>query len=451
MSNDGIAIGANELGDFPRERRAVRRWEPRLAGASVQDVIQLEFLSLVLAAPLLPPGRARALAAGGAIAGGLALAALRAGGEQPMSTLPAGFLAMQGALFVLGAGLGIGAAVAAWESGGSRRPAGAVLSVVGGIGLGLSCVPYLHAADFVPLLAAAVATAAVGFVLAWGAARLGSSSGASQGVCTRRGGLALIGAGVLLATISPWAGPILLGAMVTAAGGWVCAGARGARRLPIAPLLTLTLVPAWWLMRTIARPEGLATAWLPDLPWSPAAEQLLGALLLLAAWAMSGLWPLQRQEPAALTAPVAALLMARVALPAFPDGLEHWRALVMPVVLVGGLHGMLTGNRSAALAGLAWVGIATAIGPGQAGAGLVLLAGVIFLAAERLGTRLEVAAQLLATLAAGSGALLVTEAGLRTEVVYTVGAVAGLVGFAGRWGAAQASTASALRATLPSV
>jgi hypothetical protein len=112
---------------------------------------------------------------------------------------------------------------------------------------------------------------------------------------------------------------------------------------------------------------------------------------------------------------------------------------------------MLTGNRSAALAGLAWVGIATAIGPGQAGAGLLLLGGVIFLAAERLGTRLEVTARLLATLAVGSGALLVTEAGLRTEVVYTVGAVAGVVGFAGRWGAAQASTASALRATPPSV
>jgi hypothetical protein len=251
--------------------------------------------------------------------------------------------------------------------------------------------------------------------------------------------------------VSPWSGPILLGAVLTAAGGWVCSGARDARRLPIAPLLTLTLVPAWWLMRTIAGPEGLATASLPDLPWSPAAEQLLGALLLLAAWAMSGLWPLQRQEPAALTAPVAALLMARVALPAFLDGLEHWRALVMPVVLVGGLHAMLTGNRSAALAGLAWVGIATAIGQGQAGAGLVLLGGVIFLGAERMGARLEVGARLLATLAVGSGALLVTEAGLRTEVVYTVCAVAGLAGAVGRWNAAQASTASALSATSPRV
>jgi hypothetical protein len=123
----------------------------------------------------------------------------------------------------------------------------------------------------------------------------------------------------------------------------------------------------------------------------------------------------------------------------------------MPAVLLGGFHGMLTGNRSAALSGLAWVGLATATGQGQAGAGLVLLGGVIFLAAKRLGTRLEVGAQLLAALAAGSGALLVTEAGLRTEVVYTVCAVAGMAGSIGRWSAAQASTASALRATSPRV
>ena len=89
MSYDGIAIGTNQLGDFPRERRATRQWEPRLAGASVQDVIQPQFLALVLAAPLLPPGRGRALAAVGAIAAGLALAGLHAGIEVPAAALKA--------------------------------------------------------------------------------------------------------------------------------------------------------------------------------------------------------------------------------------------------------------------------------------------------------------------------------------------------------------------------
>ena len=426
--------------------------EPRLAGASVQDVIQLEVLALVLAAPLLPPGEARTLAAGGGIAVGLALAGLRAGRGDPVAALPAGFVAVEGALLAGGAMLGLAAAAAGFRAGrGSRSAlAGAASAAVGGLGVGLSSIPYLRAAALAFLMAAACATAAIGLALTWVGTRLRTTSRSSQDFTPRSGGLIAIGVGALIAAASPWAAPILLGAMLAAAGGWTCTRARSPRRLPIAPVLTLALVPAWWLMHTIAGPEGLATASLPDLPWSPAAEQLLGALLLLAAWAMSGLWPLHREEPAALTAPVAALLMARVALPAFPDGLEHWRALVMPLVLVGGYHGVLAGNRSTALAALAWVGLATATGQGHAGAGLILVGGVILVAAERQGARAQAVAGLVAALAVGGGALLVAEAGLRTEVVYTVCAVAGLVAAAGRWSAAQASTASAVRATSPS-
>jgi hypothetical protein len=418
----------------------------------MQDVIQPGFLSLVLAIPLLPPGRSRALAAGGAIVIGLALAGLRAGPGEPVTALPAGFLAVEGALFAGGAVLGMAGAVSGSRA--ARRTLrivmAAALCAVGGLGVGLGAVPYIRAAPFGPLMAAAVVTAAAGFVLAWGGARLGRGSGWSPAVPTRSGGLALIGAGALLATASPWADLILVGAMLAAAGGWLCARSKEVRRLPVAPLLTLALLPAWWLMRTIAGPEGLATVSLPDLPWSPAAEQLLGGLVLLAAWSMSGLWPLHREEPAALTAPVAAVLMARVGLPAFPGGLEHWRALAMPVVLVGGFHGVLTGNRSAALAGLAWVGLATATGQGEAGAGLVLVGGLLLVAEAYLGTGVRIVARLVAAFAIGFGALLVTEAGLRTEVVYTVCAVAGMVAAAGRWSSAQASTASAVRATSPS-
>lgn len=429
----------------------MRQWEPRLAGGSVQDVIQLEFLLLVLAAPLLPPGRARVLGAGGAIAIGLAVAGLRAGPGEPVASLPAGFLAVEGALFAGGAVLGIAAALGARAASGSGSGlAGAGLAAAGGLGMGLTAIPYIRAAAFLPLIVAATTTAAIGTVLAWAGTRLRPRSGSSQGFPATPGGAVAIGTGALMATVSPWTGPILLGAVLSAIGGWVSARRRAPRTLPVAPVLSLALAPAWWLMRAIAGPEGLATASLPDLPWSPAAEQLLGALLLLAAWAMSGLWPLDGEEPAVLTAPVAALLVARVALPAFPDGLEHWRALVLPVVLVGGFHGVLTGNRSAALVGLAWVGLAAATGQGQAGAGLILLGAVILVAAERLGARIQVVAQLIGGLAIGAGALLVIEAGLRTEVVYTVCAVAGLVVAAGRWSSAQASTASADRATSPS-
>jgi hypothetical protein len=417
----------------------------------MQIVIQFGFLALVLAVALLPPGRSRILTTCGAVVIGLALAGLRAGPGEPVMALPAGFLAVEGALFAGGAVLGVAGAVFAVRAAGGTvgRLIAAALCAVGGLGVGLSTVSYVRTAAFVPLIGAAVVMGVVGLVLAWGGARLGRGSTWSQGFPRSSRGLALIAAGALMAIAGPWADPILLGAMLAAAGGWVWARSQDARRLPVAPMLTLALLPAWWLMRTIAGPEGLATASLPDLPWSPAAEQLLAALMLLAAWAMSGLWPLHREEPAALTAPVAALLMARVALPAFPDGLAHWRALAMPVVLVGGFHGVLTGNRSAALAGLAWVGLATATGRGEAGSGLVLVGALLLVFEEHLGTGARIVAGLIAAFAIGTGALLVAEAGLRTEVVYSVCAVAGLVAAAGRWNSAQASTASAVRATSP--
>jgi len=422
----------------------VRQWEPRLAGATVQNVIHLEFLLLVLAAALLPAGRARLLATGGAISAGLAVAGLRAGPVEAAGALPPGFLAVEGGLFALGAVLALGAAAFAAKF----PPAGAAAATAAGLGLGLSAVPYLRAAAPFSLLAAAIATAALGRSLVWVGARFGRSWVVPERVHINSKALAAICAGGLLTTVSPWADLILVGAMLAAAGGWTSSKVGERRRLPIAPLLTLVLLPAWWLMRTIAGPEGLATVSLPDLPWSPAAERLLGAVLLVGAWAMSGLWPLHREEPAALTAPLAALLMARVAIPAFPDGLEHWRALALPVVLVGLWHGVLTGNRAEALAGLAWVGLATAAGPGQAGAGLVLVGGLMLVLRERL-ERAERVLQPIAALAIGAGALLVTEAGLRTEVVYTVCAVAALVAAAGRRCSAQASTASALSATAP--
>src|SRR5436853_7756253 len=98
------------MGDFPTRWRAVRHWEPLLAGASVQDVIQLELLSLLLAVPLLPGGRGRVLAASAAIGAGLGLAGLRAGPAGAMVTLPPGFLAVQAVGVLAGALLALAAA-----------------------------------------------------------------------------------------------------------------------------------------------------------------------------------------------------------------------------------------------------------------------------------------------------------------------------------------------------
>ena len=416
-----------------------------MPGASVQDVIHLGFLSLVLAAALLPAGRARALAAGAAIGTGLALTGIHAGPEEPVTALPGGFVAVEGALFLVALLLAMLAALQAMKA----ERWGASAAAVGGIGMGLSAAPYLGAGAPFSLLVAAAAIAGLGLLLTLLGAHAGKPSTAPAPFAMRPFGPAAIGAGALLAAAGPWADLVFLGAVLAAVGGWVATRTPELRRLPAAPVLTLMLVPVWWLMRTIAGPEGLAVASLPDLPWSPAAERLLAPALLLAAWAMSGLWPLHRNEPAAWTAPVAALLLVRVAIPAVPDGIEYWRALALPVVLLGLWHGVWTGRRSEVLVGLAWIGLASVTGGGQAGAGLMLVGALVLELSDRVRTPTAAVLEVIAVLVAAIGGLLVVEAGLRTEVVYTAGAVAALVVAAGRRSWAQASTAKTLSITEP--
>jgi hypothetical protein len=151
---------------------------------------------------------------------------------------------------------------------------------------------------------------------------------------------------------------------------------------------------------------------------------------------------------------VGVLLLVRVALPAVPEGVEHWRALAMPIVVIGLWHAALGGRWSRVAVAMAWVG---AIAPGRAGttgAGLLLAGGLTLELAVRLGAahpRRATPARVAAALAAGWGALLAVESGLHGEVVYTVLAVGGLVAAAGGWAGPQAMTASEPRTTAPSV
>jgi hypothetical protein len=186
---------------------------------------------------------------------------------------------------------------------------------------------------------------------------------------------------------------------------------------------------------------------------SPAAEQLLAVPLLIAAWAVAGLWPLHRHLPGALVAPVGAFLMARVAILAVPSGLEHWRPLMMPLVVAGVWQAALSGRLPRVAVGMAWVGLVAPDGLGLAGAAILMAAGLAVELVERIGAlrvgRLAPAAQALPLIAFGWGALLVVGAGLRGEVVYTAAAVACLVALCGRpW--PQAITASAPSTTSPS-
>jgi hypothetical protein len=256
-------------------------------------------------------------------------------------------------------------------------------------------------------------------------------------------------AGAIAAALGPHLGLVLLGVIAAAWAAHLGSRELGGSRLPIAPTLTLPLLAAWWLMATIAGPEGLGVATLQNVPLSPAAERLLAPIFLVAAWATMGLWPLHRQLIGAFAAPAGALLLARVATPAMPDGLEHWRALAMPLGLLGLWHASLSGRRSAVAVGLAWIGLVAGSRWGELGAALLLCSAVVLeLVHRKSGVRVQRAAAVAAAVMGGYGALLAVEAGLRAEVVYTVLGGAALVAATG-FSSREAMMASARSTTDP--
>lgn len=424
-------------------------------------MIHLGFLLILVGAALLPPSRARRAAGLAAAASGLALAGL-AGTASPLAEpgvallagLPAGFLAAGAALVVLGAVLAIGSAlVAVLDRRAAPTVAGAIALAPGGVLLGWGGAGLVAAAPPGALILSMLVEVGLGVALLLAGWYLRFAPPADR---KRPRPLALSAgllAGALAAAIGPHVGLVVLGVILAACMGHLLQRAEGGPRLPLAPAATLPLLPAWWLMATIAGPVGLWVSGLASVPLSPAAEQLLAVPLLIAAWAVAGLWPLHRHLPGALVAPVGALLMARVAIPAVPMGLEHWRPLMMPLVVAGVWHAALSGRLPRVAVGIAWVGLLAPGRMGLAGAALLLAAGLAAELVERISALrvglLAPAAQALPLIAFGWGALLAVGAGLRGEVVYTAVAVAGLVALCGRpW--PQAITASASSTTSPS-
>ncbi len=385
---------------------------------------------MLVAAALLhdvAAGRGALLAA---VAAGLAMGGLRAGA----APLPPGFLAVDGALFVLAGTLAVGSALLA----GRRHLAppaliGAVALVVGAVSLLGGARHVVAAASTGALLLASAVVAALGGAgLLFGRVVRVPSAGDDGTPPRPMAGVLGLLAGALVTAAGPHLSLVVAGVILAAWSGWLVQRSGGGSRLPLVPVLTLLLLPAWWLMATIAGPEGLAVGALPMLPTSPAAERLLGLVFLVVAWATAGLWPLHRQVPAAPLAPVGALLLVRVVLPAVPDGLEHWRPLVMPAIVLGIWHAALSGRLAGVAVGLAWVGLLGASREGLSGAAL-LLAGALALELGQTGRvhRWRPVVRVASALAAGAGALLAVESGLGVEVVYTVLAVGGIVAAVG--------------------
>jgi hypothetical protein len=239
--------------------------------------------------------------------------------------------------------------------------------------------------------------------------------------------LASAGAGVLLAAVGPHVLLVLAGVVGTAVAlvGEGIGRRRWASGLIVAIVLA-ALVPAGWLFATIAGDQGLATRALSDLPLSPAAEALLAPLLVVAAWAVAGLWPMPRSPLAGITGLAGLFLIGRLAVPAVPDGLDHWRPLAYPLLALGLWQAVLSRRWAAMLTGGALFALLSGSASGTTAAWWLGAAALLAGTREQLDLREAHWPGCLAALAAGIGVLPGTAAGLNAEVVYTTLTVAGL-------------------------
>jgi hypothetical protein len=410
-------------------------------------ILPLGWIALSLGAALLRGGRKRRLAAAGLLTLGLGLAAWRAGSADPIGPLPSpvrlgqGFLVVNGGLLLLGLGLALWAAA---SGGPGRRSVIAMIATgVGVILLAWLSAGFLLAAGPLQVIGATVALGLAGAVLLV-LGRMMASTGPAR-VLGRRlfsepirpprpgnrragGWAAAMVTGTAAAALGPHVAVVFLGVVVAAWCAYVLFHATGGRPWPVTPLLSLLLAPVYWLLATIAGPEGLGIAQLPRVPLSPAAESLVAPVLLLVGWSVAGLWPLHRQVPGALVGPIGALLIVRVALPLAPDGLEYWRPLAVPLLIAGIWHAAALARWPLLAAGAGLLGVAGLTPAGASGAGW-LLGSALALELCSMASLPAAALRLVRVAAWISGAwggLLVLEGGLLGEVVYTALGAAGV-------------------------
>jgi hypothetical protein len=182
---------------------------------------------------------------------------------------------------------------------------------------------------------------------------------------------------------------------------------------------------------TILGPTGGRMSGLRDGPFSPAAERLLVLLLGAGTLLLAGLPPVHRAPWGIGLAPLAAIMMGRVALPAFPGGVIEWQPLAMLLLAGAGVGAALTRRwpALAVAAGLTslWSGVPSGVLAAQL---LVIWGWLLAISAGlRLG-RLPNAADRwtrLALLVPALAALPALEAGLGAQVVLSVAFVAGTV------------------------
>jgi hypothetical protein len=414
--------------------------------SNYQVIAPLGWLALALGVALLAGERERRIGAAGLLSLGLGLAAWRAtsgGSAAPLRSpdqLGAGFLMVNGGLLVLGLGLTLWAA---FGSASARRPSAMLVTALGAtlliwhsaglllagglLRVGIAAAALGLAGTTIPMLAGAItatrAARALGRRLfseplrpAWPANRL--VRGWAAGILT----------GAAATALGPHAAVVFLGVILAVWSAYFLFHPRESRSAPVTGLFALLLGPAYWLLATVAGPEGLGVASLPLVPLSPAAQSLVAPALLLVGWSLVGLWPMHRQVPGALIGSLGALLLIRIAFPLALDGLEYWRPVAVPVLVAGIWHAAAFARWPLVAAGAGFLGVAGLTPGGAAGAGWLLSAALILELGSMASAPVAVIRfpQLAAWLSAAWGGVLVLEGGLRGEVVYTALGAAGL-------------------------
>jgi hypothetical protein len=399
-------------------------------------------LPLVLGASLLEPKSAARAGLAGSVPALLGTAALTI-----FPVGDSGYVAVSIGLIVAGGALPLlaGARALRGPAPASRHAIpGALLMAAGSLALAVRAAPTVAATGLVPVLSlAAGATAGWWTLLMAGRvirlrngvvwldrALLARDPPAALGslAAVPRVGVALLLAGAVLVLGGSHTATVI-GGMVVASIGAELVFRRGARRLPVLPLVTLTLIPAYWLLHTIAEPLGLGVATLDQVPLSPAAARLLALPFALVTWAWMGLWPLHGAVRPVLLAPVGAALWIRVAAPAAGEGLLHWQPLVVAVAVAGIWHAAADGRLASVLVALGFAALASLRPQAVAAAGLLFGAALTLKLPRPPGGPSLVAFDVLRRLGFATsaiGALLAFMAGLRAEVVLTVLAAAGL-------------------------
>lgn len=150
---------------------------------------------------------------------------------------------------------------------------------------------------------------------------------------------------------------------------------RSGRLRALLPLVVgaVSLGVSLTLMLTVLGPLGGLVRNLPEGPFSPATERLLALLLGGSVLLFAGLPPLHRLPWGQNLAPLGAILLARLILPALPLGLLIWQVPAMVLLTAAFLWCALigSGTQAAVAAGLLslWSGA-----PGGRWAGVVLVA-----------------------------------------------------------------------------